>query len=105
MSEKYSLIFPDQKLEYKKLSDLTVHDIGMDSVLLKLSKEKNEQTYITNVMKLVTCDAHNAQYRSDVFDDIYRNKAMRDELLELLDRVNFLKESKATSNGKRNSYF
>lgn len=92
MSEKYSLIFPDQKLEYKKLSELTVHDIGMDSVLLKLSKEKNEQTYITNVMKLVTCDVHNAQYRSDVFDDIYRNKAMREELLELLDRVNFLKE-------------
>ena len=92
MSEKYSLIFPDQKLEYKKLSDLTVHDIGMDSVLIKLSKEKNEQTYITNVMKLVTADAHNAQYRSDVFDDIYRNKAMREELLELLDRVNFLKE-------------
>ena len=61
MSEKYSLIFPDQKLEYKKLSDLTVHDIGMDSVLIKLSKEKNEQTYITNVMKLVTADAHNAQ--------------------------------------------
>ena len=92
MSEKYSLLFPNQKLDYKKLSDLTVHDIGMDSVLLKLSKEKNEQTYITNVMKLVTADAHNAQYRSDVFDDIYRNKAMREELLELLDRVNFLKE-------------
>ena len=92
MSEKYSLIFPDHKLEYKKLSDLTVHDIGMDSVLTKLSGEKSEQTYITNVMKLMFSDVHNAQYRSDVFDDIYRNKDMRKELLELLDRVNFLKE-------------
>ncbi|MCR5156566.1 MAG: DNA mismatch repair protein [Butyrivibrio sp.] len=91
-SMKYSLLFPDQSLEYRKTSDLTVHDIGMDSVLLKLSEEKNEQTYITNVMKMITADPANARFRSDVFDDIYRNKKMREELLELLDKVDFLKE-------------
>ena len=89
---KYSLLFPDQSLDYKRTSDLTVHDIGMDSVFLKLSEEKNEQTYITNVMKMITADPKNARFRSDVFDDIYRNKSMRDELLELLDKVDFLKE-------------
>ncbi|MBQ7614974.1 MAG: DNA mismatch repair protein [Butyrivibrio sp.] len=92
MSEKYSLIFPDQKIPYKRLNDLTVHDIGMDSVLVRLSGEKNEQTYIYNVMRMIVADAKNARYRSDVFDDIYRNKAMREELLELLDKVNFLRE-------------
>lgn len=92
MSSKYSLLFPDQSLPYRKLTDLAVHDIGMDSVLLKLSREKNEQVYISNVMKMVTSDPSNARYRSDVFDDIYKNKAMREELLELLDKVNFLKE-------------
>ena len=92
MSNKYSLLFPDHSLPYRKVSDLTVHDIGMDSVLLKLSKEKNEQVYITNVMKMITADSKNAGYRSDVFDDIYKNKAMRTELLELLDKVSFLKE-------------
>ena len=78
MSRKYSLLFPDQSLPYKKISDLAVHDIGMDSVLLKLSREKNEQVYITNVMKMITADPANARYRSDVFDDIYKNKAMRE---------------------------
>ncbi|WP_034444280.1 MutS-related protein [Butyrivibrio sp. AE2032] len=92
MSNKYSLLFPDQSLPYRKLSDLTVHDIGMDTVLSKLSGEKNEQTYIMNVMKMITADPGNARYRSDVFDDIYKNKAMRAELLDLLDKVNFLKE-------------
>ena len=92
MSSKYSLLFPNQSLPYRKLTDLAVHDIGMDSVLLKLSREKNEQVYISNVMKMVTSDPTNARYRSDVFDDIYKNKAMREELLELLDKVNFLKE-------------
>ena len=71
MSNKYSLLFPDQSLPYRKLSDLTVHDIGMDTVLTKLSREKNEQTYIMNVMKMITADPGNARYRSDVFDDIY----------------------------------
>ncbi len=92
MSNKYSLIFPDYSIPYKKLSDLTVHDIGMDSVLTKLSPEKNEQTYIAGVMRMITADVKNARYRSDVFDDIVRNKDMRSELLELLDKVNFLKE-------------
>ena len=92
MSNKYSLLFPDHNLSYQKISDLAVHDIGMDSVPLRLSKEKNEQVYMTNVMKMMTADAQNARYRADIFDDIYRNKAMRAEILELLDRVNFLKE-------------
>ena len=89
---KYSLLFPDQSLEFKKTSDLTVHDIGMDSVFARLSQEKNEQTYIANVMRFVTANPQNARFRSDVFDDIYRNKAMREQLLELLDKVDFLKE-------------
>ena len=92
MSEKYSLIFPNHKISYKKLSDLTVHDIGMDSVLGRLTAEKNEQTYINGVMRLMVSDPENARYRSDVFDDILKNKAMREELVELLDRVNFLRE-------------
>ena len=92
MSEKYSLIFPNHKISYKKLSDLTVHDIGMDSVLGRLTAEKNEQTYINGVMRLMASDPENARYRSDVFDDILKNKAMREELVELLDRVNFLRE-------------
>ncbi|MBO5621713.1 MAG: DNA mismatch repair protein [Butyrivibrio sp.] len=92
MSEKYSLIFPDHKISYKKLSDLTVHDIGMDTVLGRLTAEKNEQTYINGVMRLMASDPENARYRSDVFDDILKNKAMREELVELLDRVNFLRE-------------
>ena len=89
---KYSLLFPDQNMEYKKTSDLTVHDIGMDSVFVKLSDEKNEQTYIANVMKMISADPKNARYRSDVFDDIYKNRSMRNELLALLDKVDFLKQ-------------
>lgn len=89
---KISLIFPNHDLNFVKLSDETIHDIGMDSIISKLTKKENEQTYIKNVMRLVTDDVDNAVYRCDIFDDIYRNKEMRTELMELLDRVNFLRD-------------
>ncbi len=92
MSEKISLLFPDQSLEFKKLSDTTIHDLGMDSIINKLSAQKNEQVYIYNVMRMMTADRETASYRCDIFDDIMRNKEMREEIITLFDRINFLKE-------------
>ena len=89
---KISILFPDQKLEFKKLSETTVHDIGMDSIIKQLTKKEDERVYIRNVMSMFTDDVETAAYRSDVFDDIYRNKDMRKKIMELLDRVNFLKD-------------
>ncbi|MBR4994113.1 MAG: DNA mismatch repair protein [Lachnospiraceae bacterium] len=89
---KMSLLFPNQELNFRKLSDETIHDIGMDSIINKLTKKENEQTYIRNVMRMLTDDVDNAIYRCDIFDDIYRNKEMREKLMELLDRINFLRD-------------
>ena len=92
MGDKISLIFPDQSLKFTKVSDITVHDIGMDSFVKRISIQENEQVYIMNVMKLMTDDPYTARYRAEIFDDIFRNKRMRDEILKLLDRINFLRE-------------
>ncbi|MCR5402563.1 MAG: DNA mismatch repair protein [Butyrivibrio sp.] len=92
MKNKLSLLFPDKELDFKKISDITFHDIGMDAIVKKLSRKENEQTYIYNVMKLMSDDARNAGYRSDVFNDILENKKMRDDITELFDRINFLRD-------------
>ncbi len=92
MSEKLSLLFPDQKLNFKTLSETTIHDIGMDNMVLQLSDQKNERIYIYNVMKMMTDSPENARYRSDIFDDIMKNRAMRDKIVSLFDRINFLRE-------------
>ena len=42
--------------------------------------------------KLLTFDAKNARYRSDVFNDILENRKMRDDITELFDRINFLRD-------------
>ena len=67
---KISLLFPDHSLNFKKLSDETIHDLGMDSIIKKLTRAENEQTYIRNVMSMISDDTRNAAYRGDVFDDI-----------------------------------
>ncbi len=89
---KISILFPDHSLKFSKLSDETFHDLGMDSIVKQLTPTESEQTYIRNVMSMLTPEAGHAAYRGDVFDDIYRNPGMRKELMKLLDRVNFLRD-------------
>ncbi len=89
---KISLLFPDQELVFRRLSDETLHDLSMDAVIKKLTKVEKEQTYIRNVMSMLTDDVENASYRAGVFDDLYRNKKMRSDLMELLDKVDFLRD-------------
>ncbi len=76
MSDKISILFPNKNLEFKKMSETAVHDIGMDAIVLKLSAKIPEQTYISNVMRMLTDDASSARFRSDVFEDILKNKKM-----------------------------
>ncbi|RKM61223.1 DNA mismatch repair protein [Butyrivibrio sp. CB08] len=92
MSGKISILFPDKNLDFKKLSDVAVHDIGMDSIVCKVTTKVSEQTYIMNVMRLICDDVKNARFRSDVFEDILNNKKMRDDIVEILDKINFLRE-------------
>lgn len=44
------------------------------------------------VLSKMTDDPEVARYRSDIFSDIYGNKAMRDEMLRILDKINFLRD-------------
>ncbi len=92
MSEKISLLFPDQNFEYKKLSEVTLHDIGMDNIVTKLSIQPAEQTYIYNVMSMMTDSPENAKYRSEIFDDLMKNRDMRNKIVALFDRINFLRD-------------
>ena len=89
---KISILFPDHSLKFNKLSEETLHDLGIDTLVKQLTAVESEQTYIRNVMGMLTDDASHAAYRGDVFDDIYRNEGMRTELMKLLDRVNFLRD-------------
>ena len=39
--KKYSLLYPDTNAQYRTLSDVTMHDLGMGSNLQKASQQRS----------------------------------------------------------------
>ena len=92
IQKKYSLLYPDTNVQYRTLSDVTMHDLGMDQICKKLSAKEREQNYIQNVMARMYADPAVTQYRCDIFEDVLRQKKKGDEVMELVGRISFLKD-------------
>ena len=87
-----SIIFPDGSYEKcKVLSETAVHDLSLDSVCRKLSDKAQEQGLILGVMSRICADPEVVQFRLDVFEDIYNNPEFRNRMLEILDKIDFLR--------------
>ena len=87
-----SIIFPDGSYENcKLLSETAVHDLGLDSVCKKLSDKAQEQSLILGVMSRICADPEVVQFCLDVFEDIYNNPEFRNRMLEILDKIDFLR--------------
>lgn len=78
--------------DYKILSDAAIHDLGLDYLCGQITEKKSEQTLLLSILSKMTDNVEVTRYRSDIFSDIYRNEAMRDEMLRILDKINFLRD-------------
>ena len=88
-----SIIFPPGSFEScTVLSDTAVHDLGLDKISQNVSDKPKEQSLILGIMSRITSDPEVVRFRLDVFDDIYRNPAFRERMLEILDKIEFLKD-------------
>ena len=58
MSKQLSLLCPDREEKLHKLSQTAIHDLGMDSIIGKLSDKPKEREYIRNVMRFLPADPH-----------------------------------------------
>lgn len=90
--KKYSILNPKDNTEYKKISAVTMHDLGLDLICKELSKKESERNYIMNIMSMIYADPYVTSYRCDVFDDIITNKKMRDELMDILNKIDVLRD-------------
>lgn len=90
--KKYSLLNPKSNLGYKTVSAVTMHDLGLDVICRKLSNKEAEQNYIMNVMSKMYDDPYVTAYRCDVFDDIISNKKLRDDMMDILNKINVLRD-------------
>ncbi len=88
----FSLLYPKRETEFHDLSEITMHDLGLDFIVKKVTQKEPEQKLILNVLSKMTDDAFVTQYRCDVFMDIYKNPKMRQRLMEILDKIKFLQD-------------
>lgn len=90
--EELSLLHPaGSSPEYRALPEETLHDLSLETICQALSQMETERNLIRRIMSQMTGKPEVIRYRCDVFEDILRYPALRGELHDLLDRVDFLK--------------
>ena len=93
MTQKISLLAPgDAQLQTRKMSDAAVHDLGMDSIVKDVTPKEQEQNMILQIMSRMMPDPAVTRYRCEVFDDIYTHPQMCEDLMKILDQINFLRD-------------
>ena len=89
---QYSILFPDfDGVEYKKLSDAAFHDLALDLLCEKLTDDRRESAMIKDVLKSTTQDVRVAKYRQKVFCDIFKSPELRERMVELFDKFEFIR--------------
>lgn len=87
-----SILFPGNgEAQYKKLDDITFHDLALDVVCKEVTRDAREQAIITDIISHLTNDPKVTAYRQDVFEDIKSIPELRTQLLELFEKIEFNK--------------
>ena len=89
----FSLLQPVGKdVKYLRLPDHVMHDLGLEAFCKAVSGDDRERRLITNILSQITDDVSVAAYRRQIFADIYRLPELRKTMLELFDKIQFMKD-------------
>lgn len=91
-SKKYSILYPKNDASYQVISQVTMHDLGLDLICKELSSKEPEQKYIMNVLAKMYTDPQVTAYRAEVFEDVLSNQKLREDMVEILGKISFLHE-------------
>ncbi len=95
-----SILYPyGEEVSYKQLSSLSCHDLAMDVLCSNLAQAPKEDALIMNVLSKLTTDTRVAEYRQKVFVDILNLPDLRKKMMELLDKVQYIKDFKTMKRG------
>ena len=90
--QELSLLYPGRELpQYRLLPEDTAHDLSVDHFCALLTQMEPERKMLKSILTHITGDEQVVRYRTDVFEDVLHNPALRETLRSLLDRVDFLK--------------
>lgn len=89
MNTIVSLLYPSGDSNYKKLSDISMHDLGIDFICENVTDKVEEQTFFYNTFAKMSDSISDTKYRCDVFEDIYNNPEMCQKLIEVLEHIDY----------------
>lgn len=94
VDKKISLLYPKGESNgFRFMSEVSMHDLGFDTICEAVADKKDgQQAMIMRVLSKMTDDPYVARYRSDIFEDIYKNPDMCKSMMEILDKINFLRD-------------
>jgi len=88
-----SILFPGDSYEKcTPLSDVALHDLGLDTIAEHISEKSSEQCLVLSVMSRISGESALSEYRMDIFEDIYHNPDFRNRMLKILDKIDFLRD-------------
>lgn len=91
-NQTLSLLYPKGQSNFKNLSDVAFHDLGIDFICEKVSDKYEEQQIFTQFFNKMCDDPAVTEYRCQVFSDIYNNPQMSQKLIEVLQHIDYEKQ-------------
>ena len=89
----FSLLLPiGIDIEYHRLPDHVMHDLGLDTFCQEISSDVKERRLVANVLSQISDDPNVAVYRQQIFGDIFRLPELRKTMLELFDKIQFMRD-------------
>ena len=91
-NRSFSILYPgDTAVTYKVLSPTACHDLGLDTLVQSMTSDNSERTLLLDILSHMTADPRVAAYRTEIFSDILRLPKLREQLLGLFDRLEFIR--------------
>lgn len=88
----FSILYPTlEGANFKQLTPTACHDLGLDVICKKLTSDPKEQNMIMGVLSNMTSNPGVALYRQKVFVDIMNQPKLREDLTQLFDKVEFIR--------------
>lgn len=93
MKSPISLLCPEGvDPEYIQMSDETIHDLSLNEICGLVTEKRSEQDVALHILSQFSRKEEVLKYRLDVFEDILNNPAIRERMLKLLEKVDYIRQ-------------
>lgn len=93
MKSPISLLCPEgTDPQYIQMTDETIHDLSLDEIVQLVTDKKSEQDVALHILSNLSKNEDVIKYRLDVFEDILKNPQIRQRMLTLLEKVDYIRQ-------------